>query len=507
MILPESISQFFNRRLEDFRWLKKAPRKEVWKTLSWKKFLTKPRDHQLVCQMIGQKYPRFQFFLDMGGGKTKIGLDLFRYRLHTGQAQRGLVCVPNLINLDTWERQVATHAADLRVTILEGTQEKRTKALKQNADLFIVNYAGLPVYMAPLRKKGRKLNRQLATKFAAKFDFLILDEIHLMGGHDSLQFELVAILSEHARYVYGMTGTPFGRDPIKLWSEFAVVDQGITLGPTLELFRAAYYNKERLPWFGPWAARYNFDNQLRGDLRRMIQHRSIRYTSKEMGHDGKIQRQTLRVPMTKEQHKHYTNIQREFIEARKTGERVAFYIRARQITAGFIASGKDEERLEVQLASSAKVDGLAEFISERERSTKVLIYHQYIFSGIMIQDLLRKRKISFAGVGSGFKQPRDQVYRFMHDPRCEVFLANWAAGGTGVDGLQEVCHVGIFFESPSDPSRRKQCEMRLDRPGQKETVLIYDLVCSNTVDERVLISLAEGKDLLEEVTDGKVKTL
>lgn len=515
LIAPSAVKEFLSRKLDDFRWLKEVPRAELLKAMPFTDFVTEPRNAQLVCTFIGQHEPRFLFLLAMGAGKTKIILDLIRYRKYRGELRAALVLVPNLINLYSWREQATLHAPDLSVTVLEGSKEERAALLDAtSSDLYVLNYAGLAVYTTELRagggmrRGGRFMVREKVEAFSSLFNFVVFDEIHLMGDQKTLTFSLCQHLSMRADFVYGLTGTPFGRDPHRLWSEFRVVDRGATLGASIALYRAAFFIAKPNYWSG---IEYVFDRRKHRLLHQMIQHRSIRYTEAELGDVPQTTYQVIRIDMAPQQRQYYDNILKEIRDAEgDPNTRTNSYIRTRQTTAGFLTlRGEDSARIEVAFDRSAKVEGLMDLLYQilSQEDSKVVVFHEYIYSGVLIAQKLDKKGIRFAGVGHNFKNPGQQIEKFVVDPKCKVFLANWQAGGTGVDGLQRVARYMVFFESPSSPDRRKQCETRLIRAGQKHHVLVYDLVCAGTVDEKILRYLEEGKDLFQAICEGKETAL
>jgi SNF2 family DNA or RNA helicase len=352
----------------------------------------------------------------------------------------------------------------------------------------------------------RVLSPEQLDAFCSCFNFVVFDELHLLGDHTTLTFALAKHLSVKADYVYGLTGTPFGRDPQRMWSLFNVVDLGETLGKTLGIYRASFFREKPDFWAG---VVYEFDHKYKMLLHRVLQHRSIRYLEHEVGDVPKVQKQVLEFPLTEEQQEHYNRIRGLITESGGDAEtRKNTYIRSRQLTAGFMTlTGEDDRKIQIQFKVSAKVVALAALIEQLPEGAKLVIFHQYIYSGVLIQELLQKHKIKFCGVGHGFKDSELQLQRFVSHPDYRAFVANVGAGGTGVDGLQKVCHYGVFFESPSDPKLRAQCEKRLARSGQRHKVFLYDLAAQGTVDAKILRYLEEGRDLFEAVCNGKVKSL
>lgn len=83
-------------------------------------------------------------------------------------------------------------------------------------------------------------------------------------------------------------------------------------------------------------------------------------------------------------------------------------------------------------------------------------------------------------------QKHRAVLRFMKDPNCRVFLGNLLAAGVGIDGLQKVCQHAVLAEASWVPGENEQAIGRLDRHGQKGSVLAQFLVVPGSFDERVL---------------------
>jgi SNF2 family DNA or RNA helicase len=54
-----------------------------------------------------------------------------------------------------------------------------------------------------------------------------------------------------------------------------------------------------------------------------------------------------------------------------------------------------------------------------------------------------------------------------------------------------------------DPIIRRQAEKRCHRGGQTETVFMWDLVVKNTVDEKIVQYVQEGKSLFDAIIEGK----
>lgn len=508
---PRVVKAFLERKtLDDWRWLKEVPREELFKCIpEWFRFYTPPRLIQLVGTVIGISQPRFLFYYDMGGGKSKLLIDLIRYRKFEKTLRCALIGVPNVINLASWERQFEKHAPDLTYRILHGDKKSRYAMLDEALpDVCLINYGGLPVYMADARKKTKKGGTKRAMvvedvqDFARLFNFLALDEIHQCGIDGTMRFDLLSALSSYADFAYGTTGTPMGFDPAAMWPQFNIIDRGDTLGGSLAMYRAAFCNAKE-DYFAGW--KYTFDARKQARFQRTIQHRSLRYIDSEFSDLPPVNRDRIMVDLSPAQHRRYEELRVAQIEAREREEREVIYNRARQTVAGFMSvAGDDSVKIQVGFEPNPKLQALQEWLRDLPTDEKVVVFHHYIYTGTLIRAMLDAEKIKYAGVGSGFKDAALQLRTFLTDKKCRVWLANAKAGGTGTDGLQEVARFGMFYETPDSPVVRKQCEKRLDRDGQERRVYIYDLVARGVnVDMRILKNVQLGIDFARKICDGR----
>ena len=78
----------------------------------------------------------------------------------------------------------------------------------------------------------------------------------------------------------------------------------------------------------------------------------------------------------------------------------------------------------------------------------------------------------------------------------DQILISTEAGGEGRNF--QFCHLMVNYDLPWNPMRIEQRIGRLDRIGQKQPVLIYNLFCEGTVEERVIEVLERRIGLFEE---------
>lgn len=507
-IAPSAIQAYTERALDNFDFMKAVPKDELTaeiNTLGYR-FCSNPWIHQMAGFMIGATTrPDFLFYYDMGSGKTKLIYDLFRYRRMRGEASSALIVVPESIHMTTWVEQINDHAPDLKLCVLSGSREERFALLNRKADVYLINHGGLQVYMADLVKNKRVLNEDSAAAFATHFDFLVLEEVHRIKSHTSLLFKLLSWLSWRCPFRYGLTGTPFGRNPETLWPQFKLIDHGATLGETLGMFRAVFFDGKPNYWGG---VDYTFRPEQTDLLHRVIKHRSLSYTSEELTELPRRIALIKRVDLTEEGQEYYKRITDRIKETKGDYRSLdSAYIRMRQCASGFLSlkpedDSESTERIQFRVKHNPKLEALRALIEDRIAGRKFIVYHHFRYSGQMIAELLTELKVGYAEIRGGMKDVQGEFRRFMEDKKCQGLIANTQVGSEAINP-QSVCNIEIYFESPDDPITRTQAERRVRRSGQKEShVFIYDIVAKGTIEEKLLRYHREGKNLLAAVLTG-----
>ena len=520
LLSKRAIDAYVGREFSSFDWMKRLSREQLLAELGRFKvppeFKSDPWLHQLVCQFIGMCEPRFLFLLDMGLGKSKILADLITQRRREGRlrGRHALITVPRLVNIDSWLDDLPRHS-DLEPNgiMVENIEEKRYRLLHPTGDVTVIDYMGLQWALSKMGKvqRGRKWVRglvpdmEMVAKAQKLYTFLGIDESHKLRNPDSLWFALVDHLSSTATNVYATTGTLFGKDPAEAWPQFKLVDRGETFGEETGLFRGAFFKTKVSPWKGTV---FEYDKSKTRLFGKMMRNRSLRYDEDEVNDlPDKVYRR-IDITLSPEQDEHYRRALEGAINHDGGDDRAlgAPWLRMRQITSGYLRWDDEHGQHKIHFKQNPKLDMMARLVDEAGDS-KVVVCYDYTDTGAMICERLKAEGVDHVWFYGGTKDKPGARRRFLDDPACRVMVMNSEAGGTGNDGLQKVARYMIFYESPTPPITRKQTEKRIHRPGMTDRAFFYDLVCRKTVDAGILTSLAEGRDLYDDVMRGQRKGL
>ncbi len=510
-IAKGAIKQFLSRNLDDFTFLKQWCREDLLAELAELKVrprITSPFKHwhhQLVGLLLFCLFDGFLLFLNMGSGKSRVLFEAFAYRRRSGEASRALIVALNDVNVYALEDDAAIHVPQFKVQPLVGSYEQRWHDLENSeAHMFLISYAGLRTM---LTKKGKSKGRnvQKADERAVKrllkvIDWVAYDEIHKCMNHQGVTYRCAHYISKHCRFHYGSTGTGFGRNPEALWAQFLLCDKGESLGATLGLFRGAFFVEKDNYWGGK---NYELDKRMKPDFRKAIKHRSIYYRDNELGDMPRRRAQRILLRPQKALALHYNEALEVLREAARNEEVENSWMRLRMICSGFVSyQAEDSDKIELELPDNPKIPALESFIDDVPLDVKGIIVHEFIYSGLIIERVLKEAGLPYMTLNGKTKDKRGTYKQFRREDDEHRFLVmNWRSGGTG--GNYQVAPYMHFYESPVSAVERKQTEYRIRRRDSKHRRVYYrDPVIKGSVEEDILAFHKEGRNLYKELMDG-----
>ena len=520
MIPRQAVKAFLSRPRDDLRSYKRMSDAALQRAVEalparppvWKKLL---RD-QRVLFVAAVVHRRLGIWADTGIGKTLLSMALARYFRKAGVARRFLVLVPGNINLAEWESERNKHCPDTSMVVLSGSSKEKWEDVRAAAPLLTVaTYGGLVRMVSEkvVPKKGKRAGEvvlkpspKLVRELVATFDGLIMDESsadQAVQYKSSLAWRICRQISKSAQCVFALSGTPFGRDPTPLWAQMYLVDGGESLGPTLGLFRAAFFKTTENYWGGDI---HEFRPKMSGELHRLLAHKSITIEADEATLPPVVARiRPIALPHEAEE---YCKIARDAImKARGNYQETRnAFLRMRQISSGFLGYTDDESgaRAKFTFDTNPKLESLISKIQSVASKYKMVVFHEYIYSGDLIAAELDRLKINYARISAGNKDKITQERkRFTDDDECRVLImSNRLAQGPNLQCAKYV----EFYESPADPKTRKQARRRVERQhSQHDRVFITDYVARGTFDQRILDFHKTGQSLFDAIIRGEVK--
>jgi len=154
---------------------------------------------------------------------------------------------------------------------------------------------------------------------------------------------------------------------------------------------------------------------------------------------------------------------------------------------------------------SAKSALLAELLDEAlDDGHRVLVFSQFTSMLDLIAGSLEAEGIAFCRLDGSMNTSQRQaaVDRFQAGA-APVFLLSLKAGGTGLN--LTAADTVVHFDPWWNPAAEAQATDRAHRLGQTRTVTSYKLICSGTVEEKVLALQEQKRALLANVFEASDK--
>lgn len=487
-------------------------------------FVYKPFQHQLACFLLCLKHPGLMLALDMGTGKSKIMLDVFSYRRRltneTMVSKRMLVLVPRRSNLPTWGGQVRAHAPHLNYALLT---EKENSAMRESIwhdkkfDVVCATYAGFLELMKTHRivrgKKESELSHQKLDQVADLFDTVVADESSYLANPENATTRAVLYIADQIKFRYTLTGTPFNKDPLGLWSQFYFCDRGETLTRHIGVFRQLFFIQVGTRFGTSWQLRSTQQTQLH----RVLCHRSIRYSEAECNtlpeKLGGLQNPiVIPIQPTQKQAQYEKQTYAELRNASKNHEFVeGAFLRLRRAASGYVTVAGEPGQFRY-FDENPKLDACIDLLRDMgDRKCVVVVYYQETVS--MIENRFREEEkkrlaskyvdhlpvFTYTKIVGGVSNHQAALDSFNARGGVRIMLLS-TAGAMGLN-LQENCSDMIIYEAPLRLDERVQVEKRIHRTGQKNKVRIYDLVAP--IDAKILHAHRNSKEVLDVVLDGE----
>lgn len=429
-------------------------------------------------------HPSCGLFLEMGLGKTVTTLTAVKELLDDFAITRCLVIAPLRVAATVWQEEAAKweHLAGLHVVKVLGSREEREAALREDADVYVIN-----------RENTAWLVDYWAKRKRWPYDMLVIDELSSFKSAKSQRFRALRRVRPHVDRVVGLTGTPAPNGLIDLWSQVYLLDRGERLGLTLGSYRARYFDPGRrnAQIVFEWVPKPGADaaiSRLIGD---------ICMSMKAEDYIELPDRIDIMAPVVlpDEARRAYDTLAKEFVLpyiGQPVTAQNAAVLTGKLLQLANGAVYKDDGNY--MLVHNAKLDALEDLI-EQANGQPVLVYYAYQHDAQRImQRIPQARRLATA-----------QDVNDWNAGRIPVLLAHPDSAGHGLN-LQRGGHIIIWFGLTWSLEKYQQANARLHRQGQDRPVTVYHVIAAGTMDEKVLQALA-AKDLRQEALIDAVKGL
>ena len=411
---------------------------------------------------------------DMGLGKTVQTLAHIAVEKSAKRLDKPFLVVCPTSVLPNWVSEIEKFAPTLKTTALWGSARSANFPRIPGSDIVVTTYPLVP--------------RDIDTLLTQEWKAVVLDEAQMIKNPNTQVAQAVGKL--RCDYRLCLTGTPIENHLGELWSQFNFLMPGFLKDlPTFtKNFRTPIEKQKNI----------SIQKLLVSRVRPFLLRRTKELVAKELPEKTII---IKRIELEEAQRDLYETVRLAMYE--KVKESLASkgmaksqiiildaLLKLRQVCCDpRLVSMPAAKRIQ----SSAKLDLLLGMLEELiAEGKKILLFSQFTSMLDFIVPELQKRKIQFVEIRGNTKDRATPVKKFQ-DGAVPLFLISLKAGGFGIN--LTAADTVIHYDPWWNPAVENQATDRAHRIGQKQSVFVFKLIASGTIEER-LLQLQERKKAL-----------
>lgn len=489
------ILQMFPR--EDFdisgEYVDLTPREEV--TEINYDFKTVPYEHQKVSFLYGMNKDKWFLGDEQGLGKTKQVIDIAcALKEQRGYKHCLIICGVNGLKWN-WKNEIALHSnesghilgekhkRDGRLTIGSNKDKlKDLECLDALDDYFIItNVESL--------RDSAILEALTLLVSSRDIPMIAIDEIHKCKSATSQQGK--AILKLKPEYRIAMTGTPLMNSPLDLY----IILRWLGIEKHSNFQFKKYYAV--MGGYGGYEViGYRHLDELESQLQ-SIMVRRLKEEVLDLPEKTYIDEYVDMLPKQNVIYKEVkADIRMNIDKISISPNPLAQMIRLRQAT-GYTGILSDT------VQCSAKLDRMEELIEEsRENGRQVIVFSNWASIIDEVYARLEQKYPLSMITGETPDDVRQTNVEEFQNGHSKVIIGTTGAMGTGI-----TLHSGtviIFLDHPWSRALYDQAVDRAHRIGQKQNITIYNLMCKDTIDERIWELVNKKGRMSDALVDGKI---
>ena len=471
------------------------------------KFKTKPYAHQIKALERSWNKEVFAYFMEMGTGKSKVLIDNVAMLYDKGKINGALIIAPKGVYSNWYDTEIPTHMPEhiektvvLWKALINKSQQEKLNTLFEPTEKLHILCMNVEALSTP---KGV----QFARKFLDTHNTLMaIDESTTIKNPDAKRTKNIVDLGLEAKYRRILTGSPVTKSPLDLYKQCEFLDEYLLDHTSYYTFRTRYAHMKTAN-FGGRSVQIVVGYKNLGELSQKIEPFSFRCL-KEDCLDLPDYTFTKRIiQMTPEQKKIY-NQMKDMALAQLDGKMMTTatamvqLMRLHQITCGHFTADDGT----IKEIKNDRLSSLLEILDEVEDKAVIWAHYRHDIASIIKAVEKKFGKESFVTYyGDTSTEDRKKAIKEIQDPNSKVrfIIGTPQTGGYGI--TLTGANTMIYYSNGYDLEKRIQSEARINRAGQTRKMTYIDIICEDTVDEKIVKALRKKMNIASKITGDALK--
>ena len=464
------------------------------------KFKTKPYAHQLTALEKSWNKEHYAYFMEMGTGKTKVLIDNLAMLYDKGKVDGALIIAPKGVVKTWYEQELPTHLPNHIENVSVLWQANITKTQQEKLEtLFEIETA-----LHLLIMNVEALSTDKGVKFASKFlnshkAIMAIDESTTIKTPTAQRTKNIIRLGDLAKYKRIMTGSPITKNPLDLYTQCYFLDPYLLDHASYYSFRNRYAIMKTMHVRGrSIQVVHKFQNLSElSEIVKQFSYRVLKEDCLDLPPKNFIKRHITLTPAQKKVYEQMKKAAMAVLNGKVTTTMTVLtqLMRLHQITCGHFTADDGS----VQQVESNRMNELMSILEETDGKAIIWANYQRDIENI-VNDITKKygpgSVVSYYGL-TPQEERQDNIRQFQSNPKCRFMVGTPSTGGYGI--TLTAANTVIYYSNGYDLEKRLQSEDRAHRIGQKKTVTYIDLICEDTVDEKIVKALRDKINIASEV--------
>ena len=470
------------------------------------KFKTKPYAHQLTALEKSWNKENYAYFMEMGTGKTKVLIDNLAMLYDKGKIDGALIIAPKGVVKTWYEQELPTHLPNHIENVTVLWQSNITKTQQEKLETLFEIESALHILVMNVEA----LSTEKGVKFASKFinshkTMMAIDESTTIKTPTARRTKNIIGIGKHAKYKRIMTGSPITKNPLDLYTQCEFLDPWLLDFTSYYAFRNRYAEMKTMHLRGRSIQVVSEFKNL-GELSETVKNFSYRVLKEDcldLPPKNFIKRHITLTPAQKKIYEQMKKAAMAVLNGKVTTTMTVLtqLMRLHQITCGHFTADDGS----VKEVESNRLNELMSILEETEG--KAIIWANYQRDVAQIIEHIEKKYgkgsiVDYYGL-TPQEDRQDNIRKFQNDSNCRFLIGTPQTGGYGITLTQ--ANTVIYYSNGYDLEKRLQSEDRAHRIGQKKTVTYVDLICEDTVDEKIVKALRDKINIASEVMGEELK--
>ena len=385
-------------------------------------------------------------------------------------------------------------------------QSNITKTQQEKLDTLFENSGDLRILIQNVEAFSTEKGFKFAESFLnSRRCLMAIDESTTIKTPTARRTKNIISLGKKARYRRILTGSPITKNPLDLYTQCEFLDPWLLDFTSYYAFRNRYAEMKTMHLRGrsiQVVSEFKNLSEL-SETVKQFSYRVLKEDCLDLPPKNFIKRY---VSLTPDQKKIYEQMKKAAMavlngKVTTTMTVLTQLMRLHQITCGHFTADDGS----IQSVESNRLNELMNVLEETEG--KAIIWANYQLSvGEIIQRIIKEygkdSYVHYYGL-TPQEDRQDNIRKFQNNSNCRFLIGTPQTGGYGITLTQ--ANTVIYYSNGYDLEKRLQSEDRAHRIGQKKTVTYVDLICEDTVDEKIVKALRDKINIASEVMGEELK--